>query len=48
MADSCGARIHFGAGSDGLTQAAHFLSVVNSGPETLPIVDFEATSKAST
>lgn len=33
---------HFGTGSDGVQQAEHFLRVVQPGPQTLLVLDFEA------
>ena len=33
---------HFGTGSDGVTQADHFLDVVQPDPSTLLVLDFEA------
>jgi lysozyme len=33
---------HFGDGSDGVTQAEHFLAVVGADPQTLLVLDFES------
>src|SRR5437588_11713317 len=32
---------HFGTGSDGVHQAEHFLDIVDPGPDTLLVLDFE-------
>jgi len=36
---------HFGTGSDGVQQAAHFLDVVQPGSDTLLVLDFEANGQ---
>ena len=36
---------HFGTGSDGVTQAEHFLQVVQPGPDCLLILDFEGNQQ---
>ena len=39
---------HFGDGTDGTGQADFFLSVVNPGPDTLLVLDFETNTQGAT
>src|SRR5262249_3871650 len=39
---------HFGTGSDGAAQADFFLDVVNPGPDTLLVLDYEPNTQGAT